>query len=135
MDFVETFWMMYDRDMKGRNEFYLKILKRYNYANKKYRHMRRSGENTEMGRTYIKYGPPMEVSRNPSEFSSQDFQEVIVWQYDKPRYFQVVFADYTGTGDFVVLEEHSNSPTVMGPDYRYRTLEEVKEWRNEYEKN
>ncbi|MCD6578586.1 GWxTD domain-containing protein [bacterium] len=133
--FSKSFWMMYDNDISSsRNSFFVKILKRYSYAKLKYKHMITSGENTDMGRTYIKYGRPTEININPMDIQREDYQQVVQWQYNSPILFKITFKDENGTGDFRILADKSDIIPVTGDYFRYRTLKEIFEWRTAHEK-
>ncbi|MCK5599896.1 GWxTD domain-containing protein [bacterium] len=134
--YLKEFWMMYDPDISStRNSFYAELLKRYSYAKLKFPYMRRSGEKTDMGRMYIKYGAPVEIQRNPQDIEREDFQEVIVWEYEEPKMFNIGFKDENGTGSFNLIPNYEVIPTVTGKEFRHRTLKEVREWRVSHEEN
>jgi GWxTD domain-containing protein len=129
--YLRNFWKMYTPDLKSsRNSFYVEILKRYSYSKLKFRYMRTSGEKTDMGRMYIKYGPPVEIQRNPTDVERRDYQEVIVWEYDTPRRFRIGFRDENGTGSYQIIPGFDAFPDVCGKDYRYYSLKEVENYRN-----
>ena len=134
-NFLKSFWMMYDPDLStSRNSFYVKVLKRYSYAKLKYKHMLTSGEYTDMGRIYIKYGPPDEMNVNPIGYDRQDYETIVVWKYNEPKVFTVVFKDSKGDGEYRLLTNESDFPPVTSHYFRVRSLKEVLEWRKNHEK-
>ncbi len=134
-DFLKSFWMMYDNDISSsRNSFFVTVMKRYSYAKLKYKHMITSGENTDMGRAYIKYGRPAEININPIDIKKEDYQEVIQWQYNSPKLFKITFKDENGTGDYRILPDQSDIIPVTGDYFRKRALKDVLEWRIKHEK-
>jgi GWxTD domain-containing protein len=65
-----------------------------------------SGWRTDMGRVYVKYGPPTEIERHAMEFTSLAYE---IWTYSNVLGgVEFVFADERGTGRYDIV--HSTAP-------------------------
>lgn len=71
--FLTEFW---ERRPLGYREEYLQ---RVAYANGHFRMLGRQGYHTDRGRVYIKYGPPDDIERFPSEAESRPYE---IWSYN-----------------------------------------------------
>ncbi len=133
-NYMNIFWSMYDTDLgTERNSFYVEVQKRFSYAKLKFKYMRTSGEKSALGRIYIKYGPPIDIVRNPAEISREEYEEVVVWEYDFPKMFKVAFKDERGTGNYQIIPNYDTLPNITGPGFRQRSMKEVIEWRKQHE--
>ena len=84
------------------NEFYDEHVRRFEFANDRFRTAYTPGWKTDRGRIYIVYGQPDQIESNPYD-STQDPTEI--WHYTNlGRRF--VFVDRTGFGDYRLTEEY-----------------------------
>jgi len=92
----DAFWAQRDPTPgDGQNEFKEEFFRRMHFANREFTVLR-PGWKTDRGRTYILYGPPDDVRREPYYAGGQSLE---VWYYDRlGRRF--VFVDRTGYGDY-----------------------------------
>ncbi len=99
----EEFWKEKDPTPgTPENEFYEEHLRRFEFANERFRTSFSPGWKTDRGRVYITYGPPDQIENNPYD-SDRDSAEI--WYYTNlGRRF--VFVDKTGFGDYQLIEEY-----------------------------
>jgi len=84
------------------NEFYDEHMRRFEFANERFRTPHSEGWETDRGRIYITYGQPDQIESNPYD-ADQDATET--WYYSSlGRRF--VFVDRTGFGDYRLAEEY-----------------------------
>jgi GWxTD domain-containing protein len=84
-----------------RNEFYEEHVKRFRYANEKFKASMTEGWRTDRGRIYILHGEPDEIENYPTEVGRNPME---IWYYfSRGRRF--VFVDETGFGDYVLVTE------------------------------
>ena len=77
-----------------KNEFY----RRVNYANVKFRHLRREGWRSDRGRVYIKHGEPDQIDDYPMSLSYLPYQ---IWHYyRRGQYLRFLFVDEDLDGDY-----------------------------------
>jgi GWxTD domain-containing protein len=101
--FWEGFWKRRDPSPEtplneARDEFY----RRVQYANQHFS-VGRQGWRTDMGRIYIKYGQPDEVSRSPFNFDRPPEE---IWYYYRDRH-TFYFVDKDGFGLYMLDENRS----------------------------
>jgi GWxTD domain-containing protein len=99
----DEFWREKDPTPETpRNEFYEEHVRRFEFANERFRTAHTPGWKTDRGRIYIVYGPPDQVETYPYDM---DRDPTEVWQYNKlGRRF--VFVDETGFGDYRLVDEY-----------------------------
>jgi GWxTD domain-containing protein len=102
-NFLLNFWKSKDPTPETpENEFMMEHFRRLAYCERKF-----SGAlNSDMARIYIKYGSPMEVSREASTATINRPLEIWTYALDGRREF--VFVDRTSDGRYVLV--HSNHP-------------------------
>jgi GWxTD domain-containing protein len=95
----EAFWKRRDPTPEtARNEALIEFLRRIRYAEQHFQHFG-PGWRSDMGRIYIKFGPPDQIESRPATLQSP---QVEIWYYNRP-YRQFVFADREGFGRFVLI--------------------------------
>ncbi|MCD6117467.1 GWxTD domain-containing protein [bacterium] len=106
--FLLNFWKSRDPDPSTpENEFMEEHFRRLAYCKTHFQ----GGVNSDMGRVYIQYGPPVDKQR---DFSSIEYsQPVIIWTYAIDGRSEFVFADRSGDGKYVLVhstcrDEYSN---------------------------
>ncbi len=77
------------------NENLETFLERFNYANYNYSSYR-PGWKTDMGRIYIKFGPPDDIEDHPFDTDQKAYQ---IWYYSQYN-IQFIFVDVTGFGEY-----------------------------------
>ncbi len=101
--FLLEFWKSKDPTPgTPENEFMMEHFRRLAYCQEKFP----GGLNSDMAKIYIKYGSPMEVSREM--FTAKVNRPVEIWTYALDGRREFVFVDRTGDGRFVLV--HSNHP-------------------------
>ena len=74
----------------------------------------KGGINSDRGRVYIQYGPPLEVSRQASPIATSKSSEI--WTYSINGTTEFVFVDRTGDGNYVLV--HSTHPDeIENPEW------------------
>lgn len=129
-EFLKKFWK--DRDASPEtpeNEFKIEHYRRWNYVNEYFSRTSESkdGWNTDMGRTYIKYGEPDEIERHPS---SRDVPPYEKWSYNNLQggvYF--IFVELEGYGTYTLV--HSTAKNEI-KDLRW--LEKIGETVTPFDK-
>jgi len=113
--FIINFWKKRDPNPETpENEFQIEHYKRINYANAHFSRPNIPGWKTDMGRVYIKYGPPDEVERHHYEVDLRPYE---IWRYYKKGGMEFVFADLHGNGIYVLL--HSTwKEEIQNPDWQ-----------------
>jgi len=102
-NFLLEFWKSKDPTPgTPENEFMKEHFRRIAYCEKKFS----GGLNSDMAKIYIKYGSPMEVSREVS--TAKINRPVEIWTYALDGRREFVFVDRTGDGRYVMV--HSNHP-------------------------
>ena len=81
-----------------RNEALIEFFRRVRYADQHFQGMG-PGWRSDMGRIYIKYGPPDQIENRPASTQSPQLE---LWYYNQP-YRQFVFADREGFGRYVLV--------------------------------
>jgi len=102
-NFLLDFWKSKDPTPEtSENEFMMEHFRRLTYCERKF-----SGAlNSDMARIYIRYGSPMEVSREASTATIN--RPVEIWTYALDGKREFVFVDRTSDGHYVLV--HSNHP-------------------------
>ena len=96
--FLLQFWKSRDTDPSTtENEFMLEHFRRISYVEGNFK----GGINSDMGRIYIKYGPPFEIERKVS--SVEISHEIELWNYAAEYRAQFVFVDRVGDGKNVLV--------------------------------
>jgi GWxTD domain-containing protein len=105
--FLEEFWQRRDPDPTAfGNEFREEHTRRWNFANQQFSKFKQGdGWKSDRGRVYIIYGPPDDIERHPSDFSSVAWEQWFYYSLEGGVHF--VFADLSGFDNFVLL--HSNA--------------------------
>jgi len=109
--FLLQFWKSRDPDPTTPvNEFMVEHFRRMSIAEQSFR----GGINSNMGRIYIQYGPPVDVERQT--FSAGSSQLVEIWTYTIRGRTEFVFVDLRGDGEYFLV--HSNHPDeYQNPDW------------------
>jgi GWxTD domain-containing protein len=121
--FVDNFWARRDPDKEtATNEYKNAFYQRYYYVQERYSTPFREGVVTDMGRIYLKYGEPDQVSRSPMGMRSEVTVNTSTWQskpFEAWEYLDTggvdnqniifVFIDDNGDGDYEI-----DSSTVPG---------------------
>lgn len=121
--FVDNFWARRDPDKEtATNEYKNAFYQRYYYVQERYTTPFREGVATDMGRVYLKYGEPDQVSRSPMGMRSEVTISTSTWQskpFEAWEYLDAggvdnqniifVFIDEDGDGDYEI-----DSSTVPG---------------------
>ncbi|HFE65584.1 MAG TPA: GWxTD domain-containing protein, partial [Caldithrix sp.] len=110
--FLLNFWESRDPDpATPENEFMEEHFRRMAFCEKKFK----GGIDSDMGRVYIKYGPPLDVKRSYS--STEKSKPVTVWVYALKGRTEFVFMDRYGDGKYVLI--HSTHPDeYSNPDWQ-----------------
>jgi GWxTD domain-containing protein len=113
--YLFNFWKnRYPSDKVSNNQFRNEFLKRYQYANEKFRAFRLDGWRTDRGRVYMVYGPPSDIERYPNEPNLYPYE---IWYYnDLQNGVKFVFADLEGHNNYQLL--HSDLDGELR-DYDY----------------
>lgn len=99
----EAFWKRRDPTPDTpRNEALIEFLRRVRYAEEHFQHYG-PGWRSDMGRIYIKLGPPDQTETRPATAQTPQLE---VWYYNHP-YRQFVFADREGFGRYVLISPSS----------------------------
>jgi GWxTD domain-containing protein len=94
----EEFWRRRDPTPDTpRNEAMLEFFRRVRYADQHFQGFG-PGWRSDMGRIYIKYGPPDQVESRPA---SATVPQLEIWYYNQP-YRRFVFADREGFGRYIL---------------------------------
>jgi len=106
--FLLNFWKSRDPDpATPENEFMEEHFRRLAYCEANFE----GGINSDMGRIYIQFGPPIDVQR---DFSSIEYAKpVIIWTYAIDGRSEFVFVDRSGDGKYALVhstyrDEYSN---------------------------
>ncbi len=94
----ERAWKRFWRKIDPTGEAERVFLERYAYA---YEHWRRfDGTLGDMGKVYVKYGPPDWVERHPFELDMRPYE---IWYYDQYG-LRFIFIDRNGTGEYELVQ-------------------------------
>jgi len=95
----EAFWRRRDPTPETvRNEYQIEFFRRMRYADQHFLGFG-PGWRSDMGRAYIRYGPPDQVEQRQASASQPGLE---IWYYNQP-YRRLVFADREGFGRFTLL--------------------------------
>ncbi len=93
----EEFWSRRDPTPETpRNEALLDFVRRVRYAERHFQGFG-AGWRSDMGKAYIRYGPPDQIETRPATVQSPQIE---IWYYQQP-YRRLVFVDREGFGRFV----------------------------------
>jgi GWxTD domain-containing protein len=81
-----------------RNEMQLEFFRRVRYAERHFQGFG-PGWRSDMGRIYIKFGPPDQIENRPSSLTAPQIE---IWYYNQP-YRRLVFGDREGFGRYALL--------------------------------
>lgn len=97
-EFLLNFWKSRDSDPQTpENEFMQEHFRRLAYCESTFA----GGINSDMGRIYIQYGPPLDIQR---QFSTAEFSKPIeTWIYAIDGRTEFVFVDRSGDGHYVLV--------------------------------
>jgi GWxTD domain-containing protein len=94
-----AFWRRRDPTPEtARNEVQLEFFRRLRYADKNFQGFG-PGWRSDMGRIYIRHGPPDQIETRPPTSTSPQLE---IWYYNNP-YRRYIFADRDGFGRYVLL--------------------------------
>ena len=95
----EEFWLRRDPSPDTpRNEAQLEFFRRVRYAEHHFRGFG-PGWRSDMGRIYIKFGPPDQIENRPTTATTL---QVEIWHYNQP-YRRFVFSDREGFGRYTLV--------------------------------
>jgi GWxTD domain-containing protein len=99
-DAWEAFWRRRDPTPETpRNEFQVEFFRRLRYASGHFQGFG-TGWRSDMGRIYVRYGPPDQIESHPSSATNPATE---VWSYNQP-YHRFVFVDREGFGRFTLAQ-------------------------------
>ena len=105
-NYLYEFWKRRDPNPSTpENEARAEYLKRYKFANSEYSNIViKNGYKTDMGRVYMIYGKPDDISRYPNESERVPYE---IWRYNSLESGVIfVFADFNSLGNYRQI--HSN---------------------------
>jgi GWxTD domain-containing protein len=95
----EAFWRRRDPTPETvRNEYQIEFFRRMRYADRHFLGFG-PGWRSDMGRIYIRYGPPDQIEQRQATASQPGLE---IWYYNQP-YRRLVFSDREGFGRFTLL--------------------------------
>ncbi len=98
-EFLLRFWKSRDTDPTTlENEFMIDYFQKLEYVEMTFP----NGINSDMGRIYLQYGPPIEIDRETG--STVTNKSVIVWRYTLDGITEFYFVDRSGDGRFVLVD-------------------------------
>lgn len=100
-DVLYNYWKKYDNDAEtGFNEVFAEFYSRVDHANKNFKSLSGDvGAKSDRGLIYIKFGKPDSIERTYNE----QYNIIEIWKYNSINK-KVIFADHTGTGNFVRIK-------------------------------
>ena len=111
-EFLLRFWKSRDTDpATPENEFMIDYFQKLEYVEMTFP----NGINSDMGRIYLQYGPPIEIDRETG--STVTNKSVIVWRYTLDGITEFYFVDRTGDGRFVLVDS-THPDEFSNPDWR-----------------
>lgn len=123
--FLKKFWKKRDPTPETPvNEYFIEFASRVKYADENFSYGEKPGRYTDMGRIYIKYGPPDERRRETFRLESRNREH---WYYYSKGGMEFIFVDIKGTGEYeLVYSSIKEEPTR--PDwYKYVPPEEIQQ--------
>ena len=109
--FLLKFWKSRDPNPDTpENEFMVEYFSKMDYCEEHFK----GGIDSDMGRIYMKYGPPLDIKRIVS--TTQFTKPVEIWTYAQGGHFEFVFVDRTGDNKYILV--HSTHPDEYhNPDW------------------
>ncbi len=99
----ERFWRRRDPTPDTpRNEYQIEFFRRFRYATQHFTGFG-PGWRSDMGRIYIRYGPPDQIEQRPASSVEPQLE---IWYYNQP-YHRFVFSDREGFGRYTLLNPSS----------------------------
>ncbi len=128
-EFLLKFWKSKDPDpATPQNEFMVEHFRRIAYCKQNFP----GGINSDMGRIYIKYGPPFQITRKASPVASSKGSEI--WTYSLNGTTEFVFVDRVGDGHYVLVD--STSPDeIHNPNWEDDVMRSYPESNKPYLNN
>ncbi len=129
LKYMEKFWLQNDPNpITEKNELKDEIIKRHQYVDENFSHLKKKGWKTDRGRIYIRIGKPDEVIDKGYEYKAKPY---IIWKYYIGGKRIYVFIDFTGMGNYKLVysendEKEFNDPNwedYLGPYFDKRELE------------
>jgi len=120
--YLSTFWKVQDIDpTTDHNEFQQEIIVRIEYSNKHFSHFK-NGWETDMGKTYIRYGEPFEILEftNTGKYVRFALREYQIWKYRISIFQTFLFIDPQQHRDFRLV--------FSDGDVQYGSWEEWKKY-------
>ena len=110
-EFLLRFWKARDPDPRtAENEFMVEHLRRFTWADNRFA----GGAESDMGRIYIVYGPPIDVQR---EFSTIEYSKPVeIWYYGIEGRVEFVFIDRSGDGLYRLVHS-THKDEFSNPDW------------------
>lgn len=101
-EFLAKFWFEKEHDMNQEIKYsYNEYMNRVRNANEKFKHIGTKGWKSDMGRVFIKYGPPTQIDRHPNEQNARPYE---IWQYENIEGgVDFIFGDLTGFSNYILL--------------------------------
>lgn len=105
-EFLLQFWRSRDPQPETpENEFMLQHFQRIDYCEKNFR----NGLNSDRGRIYIQYGPPVDIDRSVSSLGYS--KPVEIWTYSLDGRVEFIFVDRINDDNYVLM--HSTHPNEI----------------------
>jgi GWxTD domain-containing protein len=100
-NFILNYWKSKDPNPSTpENEYLLKVIEKFNYANKNYSWSDQPGWKSDRGRVLIKYGMPTNIESHQSEPNTVPYE---IWTYQLEKNYSFVFADRRTTGKYTLI--------------------------------
>ncbi|MCF7918290.1 MAG: GWxTD domain-containing protein [Candidatus Cloacimonetes bacterium] len=140
-NYLDRFWQSYDPNpATEENEFLVEVAQRIDYANDNFSHFK-PGWTSDMGRIYIKYGQPYEISKLTTNLGENDFSDFKeydinerkhaydfnkhaiknyqIWKYRLKKNANYIFIDMMTSGDYKLIYSSDDEDGENGlPDWR-----------------
>lgn len=117
-EYISAFWEAQDPNPATEsNEFLLEVIARIDYC-KRFSHFGKGWE-TDIGRTYIKYGKPFEVLKlntgTGTKFAQKEYQ---IWKYRIASYKTYIFIDLHQNGNYRLIYSDGDGTEGSWADWR-----------------
>jgi len=100
-NFILNYWKSKDPNPSTpENEYLLKVIEKFNYANKNFSWSDQPGWKSDRGRVLIKYGMPTNIESHQSEPNTVPYE---IWTYQLEKNYSFVFADRRTTGKYTLI--------------------------------
>ncbi len=100
-NFILNYWKSKDPNPSTpENEYLLKVIEKFNYANKNFSWSDQPGWKGDRGRVLIKYGMPTNIESHQSEPNTVPYE---IWTYQLEKNYFFVFADRRTTGKYTLI--------------------------------